>query len=403
MEEVSEEEYKKQKKSRQKKVKLCREDFGDPSEIESFRGPWSSFIDVTETRKDPMKAKEELSLRRIVNKHCLVLGKEKSRTSGIFSMDVYLDMGRSLVKRFVSPRVNTMLFHEHRDMVTSVQLFSKFQLALSSSFDGKVCLHSLRNDKGLLTTYMGHSRAVSSAVLDGDERRFNTISFDGFFKGWSVETGRCDLRIDASAPLTCQTPQTPNKTSFVGGVDGKIRILDLRSRTISKEIRACEGGFEEVKNIEFGPKSVLSICAVDSDNILASSARDGSLHFWDLRNDEIIRSYENSYSFISFNEKKKCFVVVSDGKVDFLGITSLEKIGKEVKVSGCSTGVVTSEDGDTLCYGNREGMIGIVDCKSMEATSIGLASERVTSVDWTRGGSSSFMSGDVLGNVKIWE
>lgn len=380
-----------------KRPRLDREAFGDPGEIGGFKGPWSSFTGVPE-REDPMRAKDELSLKRIVNKHCLTEGRERSRSSGPMSMEGHLNPSRNLVGRFVIPKNNTMVFHDHRDTVTSVRLLERFQLALSSSLDGKVHLYSLKN-KGLATTYMGHSKAVMSAVPSKDEDRFNTISLDCFLKGWDVESGRCDVRIDVHSPLACQTPQTLGGVVFVGCLDGRIRCLDLRDKKVSREI----GGGGSTETSGFRSDSLVSICAAELDNVLVSSTRDGSLCFWDLRRDEVLRTYKASYSFIELNRDRRQATVVCEEKAEFFCTVSQEQSAQAVKVPGCSTRAMSPGDGYLLCYGRSDGTVRVVDLRSMDSATLGHTSERVSSIDWIGGSSSNLISGNILGNIGIWE
>lgn len=372
--------------------RLRREDFGDPAEIGGFRGPWSGFVG-TEKKGNPVRTKEEAALRRIVNKHCLAVGKERSRSAHVASLDAHSDE-RGLSRRHIPPTTNTMLFHDHRDMATSVHLLRNFQLALSSSLDGKVLLYSLKN-RGLLTTYMGHSKAVMSCMPSTDEHRLFTASLDGYVKGWDLETGRCDVRIDTLSPLTCQTTQLADGSSFVGCLDGVIRLVDPRSKDVSRELGNAVSG-----SPVFGPESVFSLCAAEACSLLASTSRSGCLSFWDLRKDAVVEAREGLHSFAGFHAKKQQFIVVSGETAIFVAADSLDCVSESISVPGCSTQVLASER-DMLCYGCRDGTIRVVD--SDANTSIGCVSEQTSCIDWIRGLSSNLISGDILGNIKIWE
>ncbi|CAD25635.1 putative WD-repeat protein [Encephalitozoon cuniculi GB-M1] len=396
--EMSEKDYKRLRKSQPRKERVPREDFGDPSEIGGFKGPWSRFAGVSEDRRSPRDAKEEHSLRRIVNKHCLVAGKERSRSNYFLSMSDP-SLSRVPSRRFLVPRSNTMLFHDHRDMVSSAYLFRKHKLFLSSGLDGKVYLYNLR-DGGLVTTYMGHSKGVSSAMPSQCESRFSTVSFDGFLKDWDVETGRCSVKMELGCPLTCQSPEASGKTVFVGGLDGRVRHVDMRNRKVLNEIGEEARCWE--KN-SFRPFSAYDILAVEEGNFLIFTNREGSLHQLDLRNNQITKRCCGSYSFVGFNREENILMATGCDEIILLDPSTLEEKKERVRAPGCSTRVKASLDGGTLCYGNTEGLVNFFGTNPIKEVSLGSTGEMVTVVDWMDGSSSNLASGDVLGHVKIWE
>ncbi|ADM11861.1 WD40 domain-containing protein [Encephalitozoon intestinalis ATCC 50506] len=392
--EMSEEEYKRLRKSQPKKKKVPREDFGDPSEIGGFKGPWSRFVGICEDTKTPRDVKEEYSLKKIVNKHCLTAGKERSRSSYFLSMKDP-SLGRVPSKKFLVPKSNVMLFHDHKDMVSSAILFRKHKLFLSSGFDGKAYLYNLK-DRELVTTYMGHSKGVSSAIVSECESKFSTVSFDGFLKGWDVETGRCNTKVDLDCPLTCQTSEALDKAIFVGGIDGRVRTVDMRSRAVLDAM--IEERISEKDAFKtFSIRDILTI----NDSSLVFTRREGSLHYLDLRNNQIVKSLRNSYSFVGFSHGKNAIMATGQDEIVLLDAHTLEKKEEEIKAPECSTPAKASEDGGILCYGSSKGLVSFFTSKS--TASFGSAGEMITAVDWIDGSSSSFISGDILGNVKIWE
>lgn len=395
--EMSEKDYRRLRRSQPKRERVIREAFGDPSQIGGFKGPWSGFVGVSEDRASPRDAREDHALRRIVNKHCLVAGKERSRSSYILSMGSP-GLARVASKRFLVPRSNTMVFHDHKDMVSNVHLFRRHRLLLSSGFDGKVYLYNLK-DGGLATTYMGHSQAVSSAALSADEHRFCTTSFDGFVKGWDVETGRCDARVGLPSPLTCQSAEALGRVVFAGALDGRIRSVDMRAK---KAPSGLDGGEQGPKEGLFGPHSVRDVLAIEGEDVLVFTRRDGSLHHLDTRNGQVVKSIAGSYTFIELGHDQATLVVPAHDRITLLDRSTLEE-KETIEAVGCSTRAKPSDSGDMLLYGDVEGIVHFVDCKSKRIVSLGAPSEMVTSVDWIDGSSSSVVSGDATGNAKVWE
>ncbi|WEL39050.1 WD40 domain-containing protein [Encephalitozoon hellem] len=396
--EMSEEDYRRLRKAQPRKEKVPREDFGDPSEIGGFKGPWSGFVGVHEDRKGPRDAKEERSLKRIVNKHCLTVGNERSRSNYFLSMRDS-SLGRIPSKRFIVPKSNTMLFHDHKDMASSVSLFRRHRLLLTSGLDGKVHLYNLRA-ADLVTTYMGHSKGVSSAAVSECEGKFSTISFDGFLKVWDVETGKCNTRIDLECPLTCQSLKVLDKNVFAGGMDGKIRIVDVRSRKILSEVKEeCH----TQRQTTSGPSSIRDILLVEEDSTLIFTRKEGTLHHFDLRNNKVVKTHNGSYSFIGFCPSKNTLVVTGSDEIVLLNASTLEHREEGIKAPGCSTRVKVSLDGTTLCYGDSSGFANFISRDPVRETSLGSTGEMITVIDWMDGSSSSLASGDMLGNIKIWE
>ncbi|AFN83349.1 WD40 domain-containing protein [Encephalitozoon romaleae SJ-2008] len=396
--EMSEKDYKKMRKSQPKRERILREDFGDPSEIGGFKGPWSRFVGAREDKKGPRDVKEEQSLRRIVNKHCLTVGKERSRSNYFLSMED-ASLSRVPSKRFLVPKGNIMLFHDHKDMVSSVSLFRRHKLLLTSGLDGKAYLYNLRAGD-LVTTYMGHSKGVSSATLSECESKFSTISFDGFLKVWDIETGRCNAKIDLECPLTCQSFKELGKAVFIGGLDGRIRTVDTRNR------KALNGAKEEShpsRQTTFGPSSICDILLVEQDNFLVFTRKKGSLHYLDLRNDRIVKTHNGSCSFIGLNPEENTLMITASDEVILLDVSTLEEGGERIKALGCSTRVKASPDGSMLCFGDTNGLVNFIARSSTKETSLGSTSEALTTIDWIDGSSSSLVSGDVLGNIKVWE
>lgn len=396
--EMSEKDYKRMRRSQPKKERIPREDFGDPSEIGGFKGPWSGFVGVCEDKKGPRDVKEEQSLKRIVNKHCLTVGKERSRSNYFLSMEDS-SLSRVPSKRFLVPKSNVMLFHDHKDMVSSVSLFRRHKLLLTSGLDGKAYLYNLKAGD-LVTTYMGHSKGVSSAMMSECESKFSTISFDGFLKVWDIETGRCNTKIDLECPLTCQSFEELGKTVFVGGLDGRVRTVDMRNR---KALNGTKEESQPSKQATFGASSICDILLVEKDNSLVFTRKEGTFHHLDLRNDRVVRTYNGSYSFISPSPEENTLMATASDEITLLDASTLEQRGERIKAPGCSTRVKASPDGSILCFGDTNGLINFITRSSTKETSLGSTGEVLTTVDWMDGSSSSLVSGDILGNIKVWE
>ncbi|TBU15011.1 WD40 domain-containing protein [Ordospora colligata] len=408
---------KKVKKDSHKQAKAQRNPFGDASEIGAFNGPWRGFVGMHESRNTPRYAREEQCLKKIVNKHCLVQGMERSRSMYALSINDPA-LIRTPMSKFVIPNRNTALFNEHKDTVTSCVLLKKHKLLVSSSLDGKVHLYNLRNNE-LVKTYMGHSKAVSSVVLDPDESRFTTVSFDGFLKRWQVENGRCDSVIDLSVPLTCQANQSSGNLLLAAGLDGGVRTLDMRSKTVENQINVHD---ENIQNDRFNQFSISDLALDEQRNTLLAITRNGQLHQIDLRNYKYFRIHSGEYSFIEFDSSRGMFLVACSNYIDIFnaqsGLSCVEKTSKQDCISTdvqeaqqmripitnrCSTVPKASEDGTFICYGSEDGFINFVECTSHQITSIGVRGDPCTSIDWIDGSISNLASGNLLGNVQIWE
>jgi len=415
------ERIKKAKKEPQKRVKAQRNAFGDASEIGAFSGPWCGFVDIQECGNTPRHAREEQCLKKIVNKHCIVQGKERSRSMYALSINDPALM-RTPMSKFVIPSRNTALFNEHKDMVTSCVLFKKHKLLASSSFDGKVYLYNLRSNE-LVKTYMGHSKALSSVALCTDESRFTTVSFDGFLKRWQVENGRCDSTIDLGTPLTCQSHESSGNLWFAAGLDGGVRILDIRSKTVESQISVHIGS---APNDRFNPFSISDLALDEQTNTLMATTRNGMLHQIDLRHYKHSTVHAGEYSFIEFDSSRGMFLVACSSYIDIFNAQSYTGAGcaentskqdhtkacisvqadQQMRITitnRCSTAPKASEDGTLVCYGSEDGLINFVECASHRITSVGVRGDPCTSIDWMGGSISNLASGSLLGNVKIWE
>jgi pre-mRNA-processing factor 17 len=375
MEQMSEEEYKRFNKTKPREARLRREDFGDPSKIGTFKGPWAKFEGVGSKQRNDTRA-----LKRVVNKHCLEPNSERCRRSTSHPMDKYSSLDRCSVRKCIAPSSNAMLFHEHRDAASSVRLFNNYNLLLSAGHDGKAILYSLQGE--VLAVFMGHSKAVPSALLGRKEDTFSTVSLDGFVKHWNVETGRCLVRINCGFPLTCQAEN--KEAHFVGSFDGKIQRIDFRSK-------------EPIGLVE-GRQKIESLCAIG--DVLGYVRGDGHLCFLDLRSQDILKEHSAGYSSLDYNEKKDRVVVSSPFSASLFD-TLLEQDTVEL-ISECTAGARLSPDGRYLYYGGRDGGIYLVDCETLDTKTIGFSNAELRAVDWAPGDSINFASGDALGFVKAW-
>jgi pre-mRNA-processing factor 17 len=371
---LSEEEYRRLNKTRPKKTKLRREEFGDPSEIGGYRGPWAKYTGIEDKARN-----NTASLERVVNKHCLEENRERCRRNVPYSMSGYGSLDRCMTSRCTIPASNTMLFHEHRDAVSSVRLFRKHDLLLSASRDGKAILYSLRGE--VLSVFMGHSKAVTSAALTREEETFSTASYDGLIKQWSVEKGRCTVRVDCGSPLVCQAEESGS--CIVASLDGKIQRVDFRSRGAVKIAEDREGA--------------CSLCIIGE--MLGYTGVDGRLCLLDLRTGRLIKEHSGAYNSLDYSEKQSRVAAGSPTLVKIFDAPGLEPTGTEYEIGGCTAGIRYSPDGRHLCYGSRDGGICSAGCKD----AIGFSNAEIRAVDWAPGDSVNFASGDALGFVKTWK
>jgi WD40 repeat protein len=229
----------------------------------------------------------------------------------------------------------------HEDVISDIQFNTNGSLLASSGIDKLIKLWDPVSGKQLLSLE-GHTEEVSCLKFHPKESLLISGSYDGSLKAWNLDTGQEAYTLVMDDYILCLDYSRDGGYLVIGGRD--IVIWDA---------------IHDVESFVIETNSLIYSLKISSDDqLLAAGGQDADLILWNLRNREIILSFEghedriNSVIFgkdndIVFSGSDDASIILWD-----LSTNSIEQILDEHK--GPVRALKMINDGNILISGGND-------------------------------------------------
>lgn len=431
-------ENKEQNQGNKRKREKNREEFGNPEDIESFRGPWASYkenyvvihtekdqpktgqippedkeVFIPENEKEKKEADKEEEEDESLEEH-VRLPKVNGKT--IFhGKQLYDYLGRTYISppshlkaeyhECFMPKKCIQTWSGHEKGVAAIRFFPKYgHLLLSGGMDGKVKIWDIYNDQQLLRTFIGHKKAVKDICFTNDGRRFISCSYDRLINLWDTETGEC-LRSFSNGKIPYCVKFHPDRQReglFIAGCSDK-KIIQWDTNA-GKIVQQYDGHLGAVNALAF----------IDEGKRFVSSSDDKSLRIWEWGIPVVIKyisePHMHSIPALAVHPNGKWFVGQSlDNQIVCYSTSDRFRLNRKKTFSGhitagyaCQLGF--SPDGHFLYSGDCEGQIWFWDWKNTRMLKTIKAHNNVSiGAVWHPIEPSRFATCSWDGDIKYWD
>jgi len=144
-----------------------------------------------------------------------------------------------------------------------------------------------------IAVWSAHADSVSRVQFVTDEEVYS-VSHDGYFRAYNLAHGQTTHSFVAcTCPLTSLAVASPD-TVFLGGLDGTVKLLDLRAKSCAAVLRPSASDDSPVRALTLGPAPALQGLPLPAAGaapaagsklpmLLYVSHGHGELKAWDLR------------------------------------------------------------------------------------------------------------------------
>lgn len=156
-------------------------------------------------------------------------------------------------------------------------------------------------------TFLGHKGAVWSSRLSTDGALAATGSADFTARVWDPQTGECLHVLNHNHIVKSVAFPVQRKPQFLatGGLEKKLRIFDLSTGSVASTVGDGEprspstnlAGMEIGSGVHTG--SIKSVVWNVDYNIITTAAEDKTIRWWDLRAQQMIRSFTTDRDIMS--------------------------------------------------------------------------------------------------------
>ena len=282
--------YEKDKK--QKTSKRAREEFGEPSNVVGYNGPWRRYEDEIRVSKPTEEEMAVIEAQKRFKPNRKTAEKEAVNSveaKTILHISEPIDyQGRSFLEpprdvgiNFHSPSAPDKCFlpkkhlhtwEGHSKGVSAIRLFPRSaHLLLSCSMDTKIKLWEVYNERRCVRTYIGHGASIRDICFSYDGTKFLSASYDKTIKLWDTEHGKLLHTFNNRKMPYCVkfNPDGNKQHLFVGGYsDKKILTWDTHSGEVVQEYDRHLG-------------AVNTITFVDDNRRFVTTSDDKSLRVWE--------------------------------------------------------------------------------------------------------------------------
>ena len=263
--------------------------------------------------------------------------------------------------------------------------------AVTGDDDGAVRLWNLRT--GTPTTIAGGGEAVRSVALNRDGSRIAGGSADGVVQIWRRD-GTAIARVTGHQGEVTGLVFADNGSLVSGGVDGTIRFWTADGRV--------DGDLP-------GPdRSVTRVSLSADGKRIAAAGRNGTVRIWDVRSRDMrreIAAEENTVWGIAFSPDGRRLATASDEESAKLwDLATGKELRRLTGHRGGASDVRFSPDGRTLLIASRSGQLRLWDSETGVALGDRLVghTEAVWHVAWLPD-SEQFMSASEDGTLRRWD
>ncbi|CAI5738364.1 unnamed protein product [Peronospora destructor] len=169
----------------------------------------------------------------------------------------------------------TMLLSGHNAAVYSLKFSPSGQHLASSSFDRSILLWNVYGDCSNYSELNGHKNAVLEVQWTYDSMQVVSASADKTLGLWDAESGnRIKKFMGHLLVVNSCCPVTSGPTLIVSGSDDcTTKLWDVRSK---RAVKSFENNFQ-----------VTAVCFSADNSYVVAGGLDGDIKLWDLRKDEV--------------------------------------------------------------------------------------------------------------------
>ncbi|KAI6649783.1 Pre-mRNA-processing factor 17 [Oopsacas minuta] len=284
--------YEKCEKSKEKRTKRVREEFGEPSNVDGYNGPWAKYENEIRVSKPTEEEMAIIEAQKRFKPHRRGPDKEPDNVveaKTILHISEPIDyQGRSFLSpprdvgiNFNSPSTPDKCFlpkkhlhtwEGHSKGVSAIRWYPRSaHLLLSCSMDAKIKLWEVYNERRCIRTYIGHGASVRDISFSYDGTKFLSASYDKTIKLWDTENGKLLHTFSNRKMPYCVkfNPDGNKQHLFVAGYsDKKILTWDTHSGDVIQEYDRHLG-------------AVNTITFVDDNRRFVTTSDDKSLRVWE--------------------------------------------------------------------------------------------------------------------------
>ncbi|TDH73593.1 hypothetical protein CCR75_000024 [Bremia lactucae] len=200
---------------------------------------------------------------------------KKSRVSEIVAVDTTVLTTKRVGDRTSGLMAPTMLLSGHNAAVYSLKFSPSGQHVASCSFDRSILLWDVYGECRNFNVLSGHKNAVLEVHWTYDNSQVLSASADKMLGLWDVESGsRIKKFVGHSLAVNSCCPVTSGPTLIVSGSDDcTTKIWDVRSK---RAVKSFENKFQ-----------VTAVCFSGDNSHVIAGGLDGDVKMWDMRKDEI--------------------------------------------------------------------------------------------------------------------
>ncbi|XP_065057544.1 pre-mRNA-processing factor 17-like [Rhopilema esculentum] len=402
--------------------KRRREEVGQPSDIESYKGPWAKFVDEAEVAKPSeeeqaiLEKYEEAKQKKGKQEEEKIEEKTKLHIADAYDyqgrsyLHIPMDLGVNLLtddppEKCYLPKKRIHTWTGHSKGVAAVRLFPKSgHLLLSCSMDCKIKLWEVYNKRRCIRTFIGHGKAVRDICFNNDGTKFLSCGYDRWIKLWDTETGECLGRFSNNKVPYCVkfNPDEDKQNLFITGMaDKKMITWDIRENEIVQEYDRHLG-------------AVNTITFVDQNKRIVTTSDDKSIRIWEwdipVDTKYIADPGMHSMPSVSLSPNQKWLACQSmDNQIVIYSVLNKfrqnrKKVFKGHMNAGYACQVNFSPDMNYLISGDADGKLNIWDWKSTKLYCKFKAHDDVCiGCEWLPHETSKIVTCGWDGLIKLWD
>ncbi|GAB9469613.1 hypothetical protein Gpo141_00006886 [Globisporangium polare] len=200
---------------------------------------------------------------------------KRSRVQDIVEVDQQVVTAKKLNDRTSGLAAPTMLLTGHSAAVYSLKFDPSGQHAASSSFDRSILLWDVYGECRNYNVLSGHKNAVLEVQWTYDSAQVISASADKTVGVWDAQTGRRVKKFAGhSSVVNSCCPVTKGPTLVVSGSDDSTaKLWDVRYK---RAVKTFENNYQ-----------VTAVCFSADNSQIITGGLDGDIKMWDLRKDEV--------------------------------------------------------------------------------------------------------------------
>ncbi|CAH0493998.1 unnamed protein product [Peronospora farinosa] len=200
---------------------------------------------------------------------------KRSRVTDIVAADSTVVVSKRVEDRTSGLMAPTMLLSGHSAAVYSLKFSPSGQHLASSSFDRSILLWNVYGDCSNYSELNGHKNAVLEVQWTYDSMHVVSASADKTLGLWDAESGnRIKKFMGHSLVVNSCCPVNSGPTLIVSGSDDcTTKLWDVRSK---RAVKSFENNFQ-----------VTAVCFSADNSYVVAGGLDGDIKLWDLRKDEV--------------------------------------------------------------------------------------------------------------------